>query len=448
MMIPNLSIVKKKFTNLRVQIYFLASVTFFVQLSSFQGEDIVNARENFLTGRKTDFWGGASTLVYAHIPSPGVKWQILLALVQILITTSGILMFFRDNPTRKRIHVLSLMIIYSSLVFGSQMTRDGLLFSLLILGFGLIHLQSKSHGTNLAIATSIAIIFVAMSFRPWMAVAVGPLLIYFLNKRGVKLRSAVLLLASLAIVPIILDAGSAMALGLKKSYPQQQVMMMDLAATHCYSNNENSVDAAKAGLKIFTKDPEYFKTICEIYRPDTWESLTMAGHASAKGLKTDFWLIEAGDSMSYEELKNSWINLVISDPVTYFQNKILFVGKLIIGSDSRNVTLLSGTSTLEKIESLYKFPFEIAITLHLFSILMCFIFLMIIPFWKFLRQGGQKLILDRSSMSNFFSLFLWSWLSAIAYIGSNGRYTYSISILGLIIFVSQLSTPEESLHGK
>jgi hypothetical protein len=174
----------------------------------------------------------------------------------------------------------------------------------------------------------------------------------------------------------------------------------------------------------------------------------MAGHASSKGLKTDFWLIEAGDSMSYEELKNSWINLVISDPVTYFQNKILFIGKLTIGSDSRNVTLLSGTSTLEKIEGVYKFPFEIAITLHLFSILMCFIFLMIIPFWTFLRQGGQKLILDRSSMSIFFSLFLWSWLSAIAYIGSNGRYTYSISILGLIIFVSQLSTPEESLYGK
>lgn len=434
--------------NIQVQMYFISILTFLLQLRNFQGEDIVNARNNYLSGAKTDFWGGASTLIYSHVPSIGMKWQIWLALAQVIFTVTGLRSFFKSNPRKKSFHIASIVVIYSALVLGSQMTRDGLLLSLLILGFGLLQLKSSRIAPRLLTLISVGILITAMSIRPWMSLAVCPLLFYILTHQKMKLHVVVVAIVGLATMPALLDLGAAKILFLKESYPQQQVMMMDLAATHCYSNNENSTKVAKEGLSLFTSDPKYFDQLCEIYRPDTWESLTMAGHAASKGLVTDFWLIEVGDSKKYEELQSAWISLIISDPISYFQNKILFVGKLIIGSDSRKVSLLSGSSLVEKIETVFKIPFEIAITLHLFSILSCFVLLMILPFWRFWKEGREKLILDSLLISVFFSLVFWSWLSAIAYIGSNGRYTYSISILGLIIYLSHLNSSEETFHDK
>ena len=65
-----------------VSIYLFAVLTLFTQLSSFYGEDIVNARNNFLVGEQTDFWGGMSTLIYASIPDFLFGWQIWLAIFQ------------------------------------------------------------------------------------------------------------------------------------------------------------------------------------------------------------------------------------------------------------------------------------------------------------------------------------------------------------------------------
>jgi hypothetical protein len=174
----------------------------------------------------------------------------------------------------------------------------------------------------------------------------------------------------------------------------------------------------------------------------------MAGHAATKGLVTDFWLIQVGESNKYEELQKSWISLIISDPISYFQNKILFIGKLIIGSDSRKVSLFTNTSPLEIIETTFKLPYEMAITLHLYSILLCFVILMIYPFRRFLKESKENLILDGTLLTIFASLLAWSWLSAIAYIGSNGRYTYSISILCLVIYLSHLNISDKPHNEK
>ena len=69
---------------------------FLIQIPSYYGEDIVNARNNLLIGSKTDFWGGVSTLVYGYIPYLVVRCQILLALFQVLITTLSLIALFND----------------------------------------------------------------------------------------------------------------------------------------------------------------------------------------------------------------------------------------------------------------------------------------------------------------------------------------------------------------
>ena len=432
----------------QIQIYVLAFLTFFLQVNSFQGEDIVNARENFLVGKKTDFWGGISTLVYSQIPSFGIRWQIWLALGQIILTSAGLRIILSRHSKSFLIRSLKFVVIYSSLLFGSQMTRDGLLFSILTFGFGILILESSKKSTRFTLASASLIIIIALSFRPWLSIAVTPLVIFFLIERKINVRLIAIVALCISIFPLLLDLGASKALKLQKSYPQQQVMMMDLAATHCYSTNEKSVNRSKEGLSLFTSNSDYLDMICKIYRPDTWESLTPAGHASSQLPVTDFWLIGMGDSKRYKILQNTWLKTIFLDPVSYIQNKIIFVGKVMVGSDSRQFSLNDANSSLEKLEATYKLPYEIAITLHLFSIFGCCLLLLLKPFGLLLRERNGKLVLNSLTISIYFSLGLWTFLSVIAYIGSNGRYTYSITLLSLNLYLSHLFKEENLSYVK
>ena len=66
------SVVKSSLFQLQpLTLVLLSTLTFVTQIPNFYGEDIVNARENYLIGARTDFWGGVSTLIYSHIPNFG-----------------------------------------------------------------------------------------------------------------------------------------------------------------------------------------------------------------------------------------------------------------------------------------------------------------------------------------------------------------------------------------
>ena len=136
-----------------------------------------------------------------------------------------------------------------------------------------------------------------------------------------------------------------------------------------------------------------------------------------------------------DDLRSTWLNLIISDPISYLQNKILFVGKLIIGSESRNLMVLSKEKTDEKLMAIYRIPYDIAISIHLFSIISIFVLFLLVPIRNFTRKITPTIELDRTVVAVFLSCFLWLGLSSIAYIGSNGRYMYSLTILAIILLV-------------
>ena len=369
-------------------IYILAAATFFLQLPTFFGEDIVNARNNYLNGAKTDFWGGISTLVYSHVPSIAFRWQIWLAIFQVLITTTGLIKIIIPGWHNRWNLMIKIAIAYSALLFGSQMTRDGLMFSLLVFGYGSLKQIKSSNYSKSVLVGPILVITFAMSFRPWVSIAVIPIvLISFLDStKKPSGKVAFGLAVIIAVTPLIMEISSTKILDLKESYPEQQVMLMDLAASYCYSNNRSSGAIAEQGLRIFTTDPNYPKFACQLYRPDTWISLTQSGNTSSAGIETDFWLIQAGDRKNYELAKSTWLKLIMTDPVTYLQNKMLFTGKLLIGSDSRNINFISAQTNSQKILAIYRIPYDIAISLHLYSILMCLLILLFWPFARFLRS--------------------------------------------------------------
>jgi hypothetical protein len=256
------------------------------------------------------------------------------------------------------------------------------------------------------------------------------------SKKTISRTAGVLALFAISVVPLVSEIAITKSLKLAKSYPEQQVMIMDVAASYCYTNNTSTGARAKSALQLFSSDEKYPGVACQLYRPDTWLSLTKAGNTSSEGITSDFWLIEAGDSNKYEKVKSLWMNMILSDPVTYVQNKVIFGGKLLIGSDSRNFSFLNEKDLKRKLLALYKLPYDLAITFHLFSLLATVIFLLVGPICLYRKGNSGLLVVDSERLLLFLSLLIWLGLSSIAYIGSNGRYTYTITIITLILLIS------------
>lgn len=419
-------------------VFILAVAALFMQIPSFFGEDIVNARNNYLDGARTDFWGGVSTLIYAHIPSFGFRWQIWLAIFQIVLTAVALNRILPTGAQTARVKAIKYLAIYSSLTFGSQMTRDGLMFSLLIFGFASLNTLLSKQRRTIHTVWPLLIICIGMSFRPWLSIAILPLILMVLKTNKIRLArwTTTGIILSITIAPLAIEYAAAKGLQLEESFPQQQVMLMDAAATYCYTTNTRTGERAEKALQIFSNDPNYNDFVCQLYRPDTWLSLTKASNTSSAGFEVDFKLIQPGNFKEYEELESKWLEFIINDPVTYIQNKILFGSKLLIGSDSRNISVLSANSISTKILGVYRLAYDVAISLHLFSFFFCIVILFIGPARRFMRDRRGGLNIDQSALHVLSSIFIWNSLSAVAYIGSNGRYTYALTLLSLVLYFS------------
>jgi hypothetical protein len=423
-------------------------ITFLVQIGSFYGEDIVNARENFLNGEKTDFWGGVSTLVYAHIPSIGFRWQIWLGIFQISLVTIGLEKLISIKKEKFLLMFPKLAATYAALLFGSQMTRDSLMFSLLVFGMAALKEKNAQETRPFLYLIPILLIILGMSFRPWLSIAIAPIIFLLLrnSQRKFSRTSKVCLILAITVTPILIEVTSAKILGLVKSYPEQQVMLMDSAASFCYTTNRSTGERAESALKLFSSDSQFSRTACQLFRPDTWLSLTEGGNTSSDGIDSNLSLLQVGDSERYEQLKTTWLKMSLLDPVTYLQNKMIFAGKLLIGSDSRGLSFLGENDIFSKALALYKIPYDIAISLHLFSLLSLSFVLFILPFKGYKKQDSRGVFLDYTSIYLFAAMMLWLGLSAIAYIGSNGRYTYTISLISAILLIS--SRTKHEVYGK
>ena len=418
-----------------------------MQIPSYYGEDIVNARNNYLIGSRIDFWGGISTLAYAHVPNLGFRWQIWLALFQITLTSIALQKLLPKVTQHRRKKVIKYLIAYSVLTFGSQMTRDGLMFSLLMFGFATLNSLITNDRPKKFMIGPLAIVCLAMSFRPWLSVAVVPLFLILLKRSDIRFRrwATAMLVIAILIAPLAIEIAAAKSLRLEKSFPQQQVMLMDTAASYCYTTNTRTGERAEKALAIFTKDPNYKRIACQLYRPDTWISLTKATNTSSAGFEVNISLIEPGSTDKYKELESRWVELIINDPVTYIQNKILFASKLLIGSDSRNISIYSAETIPTIILAIYRLLFDIAITFHLFSFIACFAILLYLPTKRYVKNRNKGLRIDELTLCLITSMFIWNLLSAIAYVGSNGRYTYALSLLSIVFYFSNVSQQQAKI---
>lgn len=417
-------------------------------------EDIKNLRKNFESANSNDFWGGFPALFYGNFPDFYPGWESLLLFFQWSVSTFGLVVIL-FKIRRLAFHVaIPLLIILLSL--STLITRDALMLSLMLFGLAIatIFKDSKSAFRPIVGSFSIFVFFVAACFRPWVGMAIAFLvLMVFPTLRLGKLRiSRFLFVFSFVSLFFIASVGvevlSTRTLALERSYPEQQVMVMDLAASACWSTNQATVSQSKEALANFYLDgvvPHYF---CNTFRPTNWVHLFQPDLLS--GNTTTFRLIPQGDADSYKQLRKAWFESVLSHPVDYVQTKLMYASQTILGGDSRKIRLLdsnyyenSSRSDLHLMYSgLILAPLDFSVSLHIFS-----------PFFSSLFMGYVFFLSLRKKYFEYFpkstiwlSAFLITWLicTVVAYIGDTARFTYTSGAIVILVLLCQRKSRENS----
>jgi hypothetical protein len=115
----------------------------------------------------------------------------------------------------------------------------------------------------------------------------------------------------------------------------------------------------------------------------------------------------------------------------------MFASKLFIGSDTRGLRVSSANTPLQKLQGAYFIPYDFVITLHLLSIgVFCF-FIIVYAQSRRILFKRKNLEFSPEALVCFSACALWLTLSSIAYIGSNGRYTYTITLISLLFLLKE-----------
>ncbi len=417
-------------------LYLCASLVVLVaRWPAHDSEDIKNLRNNFESQNPTDFWGGFSALFYGYFPNFYPGWESLLLTFQWALATAGVILTLRHskNLTIKSSILITIILISLS----TLITRDALMLSLILFGIGVSfsYKYSELKFKNIILFSSVLSFFIASCFRPWVSPAIAILTLYlYPGFRGLSSRLwRTLVISGFCIIFSVASLGaeiiSSKLLHLGTSFPQQQVMMMDLSASACWSTNPNSVESAIKGLKYFYADrkvPDYF---CNTFRPTNW--IHLFHEDMLTGNQPEFRIIPIGDSQTYLGIRNSWITNIVQNPVDYIQTKFMFLSQTLLGGDTRRIHLFQpeyyGNSNRSEIflvfSALVLAPLDIVIALHLLSPLISILLLVFFLIWR-IRRNATLDDLDQLFWLGTFQ-FLWVFCTVIAYIGDTARFTYT-----------------------
>lgn len=432
--------------------------TLLVRWPGHDSEDIKNLRNNSLSKEPIDFWGGASAAFYGNFPNIYPGWESLLLVFQWFLTFSG-LIFLLDSlrPKSNKIRTFSFALFVLLIQVSTLITRDSLMLSMIIFGVGLgIKFAPKSRRLKVLLIALIFTLFLcAASLRPWISPAIFVLFLWLLKIRrdaalskfgSLLIPVGLMLFTSLAI---LLEVGATKVQELKKSYPEQQVMLMDLSATVCWSTNSDAVAVALKGIKYFYEDKRIPNNFCNTFKPSNWVHLMKNDSMSSR--PTGFRLISPGDRESYSGVRNAWFEMLTSHPVDYVQNKFMYASQTLLGGDTREIKLLElnrlvPSSLFDAKETLYAivlFPLDVAISLHLFS---PFIFLLLLMSQlAFQGRTSRKIYLAKKDCLLLLSFqVFWVAGTVVAYIGDTARFTYVLGSMSLLVLCLSMRDATES----
>ncbi len=296
---------------------------------------------------RIDNWGFIVPFVYGEWPNFFGHWRFTLTLLQISVLWFGLYLIFQNCFFTKLYSIIFFAIFIISSFYAANLYRDATLFSLSVLGFGIfLNIKNQKNFLNyFLLITSFILISIASMFKPFYSLVLVLVLLQVIQikKLNILFKKPILNLAFLFTLIVLfsfpVDNYLSNAAGLQKVYPQQQPIIMDLAAQYCWGTNANQTEQSKNLLSPLLRNEYPPQTICASFRPDSWDNL-----------HTDFnsWVYSSpiiritGNSESkITNLTTGWIKTIASSPVDWIQVRLYFLGPTLFASNSFTSNLVT-----------------------------------------------------------------------------------------------------------
>lgn len=422
---------------------FLVLVLAFVANFPFaSGEDVTNARTNFQSPQRNDFWGGFAPFFYSLIPNTILDSNTIYAFLYLALIGLGSFSIHRYLFIDEAIYtplrnMLLLLLTLITALFTLQFSRDGTLLAFVWAGLGLFLLGSSKRKRSTLLPISLVLFVIGMSFRPWLGLSSIPLSVFLLARSNnfqrispQKITICFLGILALVVAPVLVDRTAAKISNMEQSYPQQQVMIMDTSALAClsasgYTSNESlRVLSSISNLKNLST-----ANLCSSFYPQSWASVVFYQRSGPKEINP-IRMINPSEQEIYETFSREWIRLILQHPKDYVQTKLMLSSQLLFAGDSRG-------DQSNFFQNLLMTPLSILRDLRLFSVLP--FSLLLIIFTRIRRESKSKI--ETLSIQTFYLAGVFS--VALAFIGDNQRYLIPICLLTSLLIIVQRHISQE-----
>jgi hypothetical protein len=430
----------------------------------FEGGDIAAARKSYLGSSPIDIWGGFSGFFYGNLPSNPFNWGFNLLVIHMFCTLTGLALIRKEFYREKTKLITSGFLLLSTVIlsFVSFLTRDSTILSFLILGTGLLAkslVSAQGYYRGISLISGIFLLVTACAFRPWISPSVALLVLALLKilKPDLPIVRKLTVLVVITLSPLVFDSLTYLDSDIRKVHPELQVIAMDAASFACYSNDDQTQSKGMDILNNFNGQTVNRNQVCANYHPNTWQSVAYwkLSESDALGLgknetphSIQSLKIAVPTNMTktnYDNTREQWIKTILSEPKSYIQIKLSQFTQVMVAGDTTGLRITSLTNESfvpSLIKAIFLTPYDVVISLHLIAPLTT-LFLGFLFMIFSLRALKVNEVFTRIELVYLFLFpLVWCFITAVAFIGDNGRYVYASCLLFLTLlpgFTSKLS---------
>jgi hypothetical protein len=403
-----------------------------------------------LLSERNDNWGFLVPFLYGEWPDLLGHWRFSLVLLQLCILWLGLhLLIPRHSDNGRSSRFLLFLIIYVSSVFASQLWRDSTLFVFTVFGLGVANfaLNDSLRIRKMLLFVSLFCLLIAAMFKPLFGIIIGFFFVWLLVQRIGRTKfvsiSSILIVVFLGLAPFFLDKALGNFVGLKKTYPEQQPIIFDLASNYCWGSSDQLVSDAADGLKLVLKDGFPIESTCASLRPNSWDNL----HTNP--MKWEFssplFRITGENESKVRNLQKKWISMIVHNPVDWIQTRAIYIGPTLLMSNSfTEQAALSSKPRMFELVNYYgwKFislPASILDKTRLTSLGFSCVFLLFLVLRNFrVRNIDSGYFKSIDLLMATFSILLTISITISFFTANNGRYVLPFVLLTYIFLFRSL----------
>jgi hypothetical protein len=420
----------------------------FIVLLPYGSGGLEGDQRELIPSERHDNWNFIVPFFYGQWPNLFGSWRISLTIFQIFILWLGFYLIFKKFRFDSLSSSAFLILFYISTYFSANLYRDASLFAIATLGIGMLFESSRQANKKKYIYTLLGIFFflIASMFKPFYSLILG---LVFLNASSVTslvTLKSIIKRISIFILIILFSFGLnnifSEAYNLKKVYPEQQPIIMDLSAQYCWGTNSLQIKNAGNTLSKLVKENYPLRSMCSSLRPDSWDNLH--NYPETWEYSSPIIRITGNNDEMISSLILSWLKLILTHPVDWLQVRLYFLGPTLFASNSFTSNFVvqnidnASISFFSKIWNFSLLPILILDKMRISSLGCSLLFIL----WLYIRNTNYKTEKSKSYFEskqtlNFSLITIISTviLGTLVSVANNGRYFLPYILLTYIILI-------------